>query len=150
MRGLPISAGSLVGCRILSVLFALIVNAVAFFVPVFLLSDLSRELGTTSYVWFAGIWIGYALSTAGLWLLYELTLSGRAYTLIYFGFAASLMAVLALLEWTVDLSLVETTAELAQSYGAIPAISSTLAGGSVFARLSRITVRRLQKRDFSA
>jgi hypothetical protein len=61
------------------------------------------------------------------------------------------MVVLALLEWTLDLSLVTRTAELAQSsYGALPAIFSVLAGAAAFALLSRITIRRLQKRDFSA
>ena len=39
-------------------------------------------------------------------------MSGRAYTLTYFGLAASFMVVLALLEWTLDLSLVRRTVEL--------------------------------------
>jgi hypothetical protein len=76
--------------------------------------------------------------------------NGKVYTLISFGFAASLMAVVALLEWTLDLSLVGRTAELAQSNGALPAIYSTLAGGVAFALLVRATVRRLEKRDLSA
>jgi hypothetical protein len=40
-------------------------------------------------------------------------------------------------------------AELAQSYGADLAAFSVLAGVAAFALLSRITVRRLQKRDLS-
>jgi hypothetical protein len=43
------------------------------------------------------------------------------------------MAVLALLEWTLDLSLVGRMAELAQSYGAVLAVISVLAGAAAFA-----------------
>jgi hypothetical protein len=148
LRSLPIAAESLVGNRVISMLFALVLNAPAFFLPAFFLSDLG-ELGT-SYLWFCGIWIGYCLLASGLWLLFELTVNGRVYTLIYFGFAASLMIVLAFLEWTLDLSLVRRTAELAQSYGALPAVFSVLTGAAAFALLSGATTRRLQKRDLSA
>jgi hypothetical protein len=148
LRSLPIPAGSLVGSRVISMLFALVLGAPAFLLPVFFLTDLG-ELGT-SYLPFAGIWIGYGLLGSGLCLLLELTVNGKVYTLISFGFAASLMAVVALLEWTLDLSLVGRTAELAQSNGALPAIYSTLAGGVAFALLVRATVRRLEKRDLSA
>jgi hypothetical protein len=148
LRSLPIPAESLVGSRVISMLFAFVLNAPVFFLPAFFLSDLG-ELGT-SYLWFCGVWIGYCLLASGLCLLCELTVSGRVYTLIYFGLAASLLVVLALLEWTLDLSLVGKTAQLAQSsYGALPAIFSILAGAAAFALLYHITVRRLQKRDLS-
>ena len=149
LRSWPISADSLVGSRALGMLLALLVNAPAFFGPAFLLTDLG-ELGA-SYLAFAGIWVGYALLASGLCLLCELTVGGRAYARIYFGFAAALMVELALLEWTLDLRLVGRTAELAQGgYGALLAAFSVLAGGAAFAVLARVTVRRLRKRDFSA
>jgi hypothetical protein len=149
LRSLPISADSLVGSRALGMLLALLVNAPAFFGPALLLTDLG-ELGA-SYLAFAGIWVGYALLASGLCLLCELTVGGRAYARIYFGFAAALMVELALLEWTLDLRLVGRTAELAQGgYGALLAAFSVLAGGAAFAVLARVTVRRLRKRDFSA
>jgi hypothetical protein len=149
LRRLPISAGSLVGSRALCMLFALVPGAPAFFLPAFFLTDLG-EIGTP-YLWFAGVWIGYSLFASGLCLHLQLTVKGRCYALIFFGFAASLMVVLALLEWTLDLSLVGRTAELTQSvYGALPAVLSILTGGAVFALLSRITVRRIEKRDLSA
>jgi hypothetical protein len=148
LRSLPISADSLVGSRALGMVLALLVNAPAFFLPAFLLTDLG-ELGA-SYLAFAGIWVGYALLASGVCLLCELTVNGGAYARIYFGFAAALMAELALLEWTLDLGLVRRTAELAQSgYGALLAVLSVLAGGAAFAVLSHVTVRRLRKRDFS-
>jgi hypothetical protein len=148
LRSLPIPAESLVGSRALCMLFAFVVGVPAFFLPGFYFSDLG-ELGT-SYLWFCGVWIGYGLLASGLCLLFELTVSGRAYTRIYFSLAAALMVVVALLEWILDLSLVGRTAQLAHSDGALPAIFSVLAGAVAFALLSRITVRRLEKRDFSA
>jgi hypothetical protein len=148
LRSLPISADSLVGSRALGMLLALLVNAPAFFLPAFLLTDLG-ELGA-SYLAFAGIWVGYGLLASGLCLLCELTVNGGVYARIYFGFAAALMVELALLEWTLDLRLVGRTAELAQSgYGTLLAAFSVLVGSVAFAVLSRVTVRRLRKRDLS-
>jgi hypothetical protein len=148
LRRLPIPAGSLVGSRALCMLVALVPGAPAFFLPAFFLTDLG-EIGVP-YLWFAGVWIGYCLFASGVCLHLRLTVNCRGYSLISFGFAASIMVVLALLEWRLDLSLVGRTAELAQSgYGALPAILSVLAGGAAFALLSRMTVRRVEKRDLS-
>jgi hypothetical protein len=116
--------------------------------PAFLLSELG-ELGA-SYVWFAGIRIGYGLLASGLYLLLELTESSRTYnTLISNGFALSLVVVLALLEWTVDLGLVGRTVELVHDYGPLPAILSVLAGAAAFAILAWATANRLKKGDLS-
>src|SRR5215204_5568130 len=142
LRSLPIPAQSLVGSRAASLLFALVLNVSAFFLPAFFLSDLG-ELGTSC------VWIGYSLLGSGLFLLLELTVNGRVYTLIYFGLAVSLMVVLALLEWTLDLSLVVRTAELAQGYGALAAAFSILAGSAAFALLAWLSVHRIRKRDLS-
>ena len=149
VRKLPISPGSLVASRVLSMLFALILYAPAFFVPAFFLSDLG-ELPTSKYLYFCGVWIGYGLLGSGLCLLLELTVNGKVYILISFSFTVSLIGVLALLEWTVDLSLVGRSAQLVQSYGALPAIISILAGGSAFVLLSRLTARRIGKRNLSS
>ena len=148
MRELPISTESLVASRVLSMLFALVLYAPAFFVPAFFLSDLGA-LGA-SYLWFCGVWIGYGLLGSGLCLLFELTVNGKVYILISVGFSVSLMIVLALLEWTVNLSLVGRTAQLVQTYGALPAILSILAGGGALALLSRLTARRIEKRNLCA
>jgi hypothetical protein len=148
LRRPPIPAESLVGSRALSLLFALCINAPAFFLPAFVLSDLG-ELGA-SYLWFACVWIGYSFLASGVCLLLELTVNGGAYAPIYFGLAASLMVVMAPLEWTLDLRLVVRTVELAQSgYGALAASFSILAGGAAFAFLAWLSVHRIRKRDLS-
>jgi hypothetical protein len=142
VRKLPISSGRLVASRVIYLLFALVLYALAFFLPVFFLSEIG-ELGTSTYLYFCGVWIGYGLLGSGLCLLLELTVDGKVYILTSVAFTASLMVVLALLEWTLNLSLVGRTAQLVHSYGALPAIISILAGGATLALLSRLTARRI-------
>jgi hypothetical protein len=151
LRRLPLSAGSMVGSRLIFMLVALAFNAIVFFVVVYSFSDLG-DLGR-SYLWFTGIWLGYSLLAAGLYLASELTLtrSGKAHVLLSsFVFAASLMVFVALLEWALEPTLVEMTAKLAESHGAPAAIFSILAGGANLVLLSRLTARRIQKRGLSA
>ncbi len=151
LRRLPLSAGSMVGSRLIFMLVALAFNATLFFGVVYSVSDLG-DLGR-SYLWFAGIWLGYSLLAAGLYLASELTLtrSGKAHVLLSsFIFAASLMVFVALLEWALEPTLVEMTAKLAESHGAPAAIFSILAGGASLVLLSRLSARRIQKRGLSA
>ena len=83
---------------------------------------------------------------AGLWLLLEFVVGGRAYAPISYGFAFALMVVGAVLEWTAEVDLVERTTRLARSgYGALASIFSILAGGVAFVLLARTAVRRIQK-----
>jgi hypothetical protein len=145
IRELPIPAAGLVAGRAICMLLALLVNALAFFLPVFLLSALG-DLGA-SYLWFAGVWVGYGLLASGLWLLMELTEDGGIRVPIFVASAISLVVVLALLEWTADLGLVWRTAELVRGYGALPAVFSVLAGAAAFVLLARLTVRRIRERD---
>ena len=144
-RELPISAAGVVAGRAISMLFALLVNALAFFLPVFLLSGLG-DLGA-SYLWFAGVWVGYGLLASGLWLLMELSADGGTRVPIFVASAISLVVVLALLEWTVNLGLVGRTVGLVRGYGALPAVFSVLVGAAAFALLARLTARRILERD---
>jgi hypothetical protein len=145
LRELPIPAGSVVVGRAISTLFALAINASAFFLPAYLLSDLG-DLGA-SYLLFAGVWIGYGLLASGLWLLLELTAKGGARAPVFIGCVLALVAVVALLGWTASLELVGGTVGLVRGYGALPAVLSVLAGAAAFALLAGLTVRRLRKRD---
>ena len=60
LRSLPVPAESLVGSRALGMLFALLLNAPAFFLPAYFLTDLGEF--KTAYLWFACVWIGYSSS----------------------------------------------------------------------------------------
>lgn len=144
---LPISAGALVGGRALCMLFTLSFSALAFFVPVYLFSDLGEELGTGTYLAFCGVWVGYGLLGAGLWLLLGFGVDGRAHTIASYAFAISLMIAVLVLDWTADLSLVERTAQLAQGgYGTPTSVFSILAGGAAFVLLARATASHVRKR----
>lgn len=145
LRELPISAGGVVAGRVILMLFALLVNAPAFFLPAFFFSDFG-DLGA-SYLWFAGVWIGYGLIASGLYLLLEFTTSGGSYALISIGSVLAFLVVMALLEWTAELGLVGRTLELVRIYGALPAVFSVLAGVVAFALLARATIRRIQRRE---
>jgi hypothetical protein len=59
------------------------------------------------------------------------------------------MIFVALLEWTLEPTLVEMTAELAERHGALAAIFSILAGGASLVLLSWLTARRIQKRGLT-
>src|SRR5215203_2185087 len=151
LRSLPISAGILVGSRMISMLFALVVGAFAFFVPVYFLSDLGAELGIGAYLLFCAVWIGYGLLGSGISLFFEFGVSVRVYALISYAFALPLMIVVVLLELTQYMGLVVRVARMAQSgHGALLAGFSILIGGAAFLLLSSATVRRLQRRDLFA
>lgn len=158
LRRLPLSAGSIVGSRLISMLFALAFNTIILFEAAYFFTDLGDL--SRSYLWFAGIWLGYSLLAAGLYLTFELTVTrsgkahgrarGKAHVLLSsFGFAASLMVFVALLEWALEPTLVEGTVRLAESRGALAAIFSILVGSAGLALLSRLTLRRMRKRGLS-
>ena len=99
-----------------------------------------------SYLWFCGVWVGYGLLAAGLLLLLELTVEGKARALNFMVGAAAVAFALVLLEWTVDLRLVERTVELAQVHGALPVVLSIVAGSVAFVLLAWVTAGRLERR----
>ena len=151
LRSLPISAGILVGSRMISMLFALVVGAFAFFVPVYFLSDLEAELGIGAYLLFCAVWIGYSLLGSGISLFFEFGVSVRSYAFISYGFAVPLMIVVVLLETTEYIGLVVRVARMAQGgHGVLLAGLSILLGGAAFLLLSSATVCRLQRRNLFA
>jgi hypothetical protein len=151
LRSLPISAGVIVGSRALGTLFALVVGTLAFFVPVFFLSDLGEELGIRAYLYFCAVWIGYGLLGSGFSLFFEFGVSGRSYALISYLFALPLMITVVFIETTEYAGLVGRVALMAQdSHGTLLAGFSMLIGGAAFLLLSRLTARRLRTRDLSA
>lgn len=147
LRSLPASPGSLVASRAMSMLFAIPFTVPAFFIPVYFVSDLG-EMGL-SYVWFAGIWLGWSLLYAGVTLLCELAMNGRFYVWFSFAFILGLIALLAILEWTIEINLVGRSANLALEHGPIPAAISLVVGGIAFALLARETRKRVERRELS-
>jgi hypothetical protein len=151
LKSLPISAGIIVGSRMISMLFALVVGAFAFFVPVFLVSGLAGDLGVKAYLTFCAVWVGYGLLGSGLFLFFEFGLSGRSYALLSYLFAILLMFVVVLIETTQYAGIVGRVARMAQGdHGTLLGGLSVLAGVSAFLLLSRLTARRLLTRELPA
>lgn len=148
MRGLPVSAGTLVGSRMVSMCFALLFTVPAFFAPVYLISDLG-QLGW-GFLWFVLTWIGYSLLGAGLYLLAEFGLSGRTYVWTSFVFPGLLIAAIAFLEWAVDLRAVDRISALSQSHGPAAALLALTLGAAGFALMARYATRLIGSRDLSA
>jgi len=146
LRELPISATAVVAGRAILMLFTFVVNALAFFLPAYFLTDFGG-LGA-SYLWFAGVWTGYGLLASGLYLLFGFTTDGEAHAApISIGSVLTFVFVVAVLEWTADLGLVGRTVELVRAYGALPAVFSVIAGVVAFGFLARATVLRTQRRE---
>lgn len=147
VRGLPVSTVALVAGRVISMGPSLLLNALAFFVPVYLISDL-RGLGW-GFAWFVAAWLGYALFGAGLLLLAELGLAGRTYVGLSFASVPALMVAIALLEWAVDLMAVGRVVGLVQAHGPLPTLVSVSVGAAGLVLLAGATVRRVRRREMS-
>lgn len=152
LRSLPISAGEVVAGRVLTMLPALVLNSLAFFVVIYVASEsygggLVEQLETGEYLAFVGIWVGYAVFCGGAWLYGELGLHGRTYNRIAFGVMALVLVLLVAAEWLLDARIVARTIGLAEEYGALPAILALLMGVVVFALWAMVVVRRIERRD---
>lgn len=148
LRSLPLSTGTLVASRAISMLGAVPFTVPAFFVPVFLFTDLG-ELGV-SYVWFCGIWLGWGLLYAGVTLLCELGLSGRTYCWISVAVIAAFVACVLVISAIFGISLIRGSAALALNYGPLPALVSLAVGASGFWLLGRLTVKRVEGRELAS
>jgi len=148
LRALPILPEELVIGRVLNMLPALVLTGPAFFLPVYLLSrGLREQLDPVRYLWFAAIWIGYAILVAGLYLYLEMSVSGKTYNLLMVPAIAFFFALPALTTWGLDLRLVAGTIGLVRFYGPIPAGLALLIGGAGFLLWVIAATRRLKKRD---
>lgn len=147
LRSLPLSTDTLVASRVISMLCVIPFTVPAFFLPVFLFTDLG-ELGL-SYVWFCGVWLGWGLLCAGVALFCELGVSGRAYCWISVGMIAALFVGVLVVEAVFGISLVRGSAALASGYGPLPALVSLTIGVSGLWLLARLTVKRVNGREVS-
>ena len=148
VRGLPISTTTLVLGRLISMCFSLLLNVPAFFVPMYLVSNLGG-LGW-DFLWFVITWAAYSLMGAGLWLMAELTIRGRSYVWLSFAWTLLLIPAVILLEWVVDLRAVTRIAGLVEAYGPLPALVALPFGTAVLAVLTVSTAHRVERRDLYA
>lgn len=154
-RSLPISATQVVASRVLSRLPVLLLNSAALFVPPYLVSvavgsGVAQELGLLPYLWFALMWVGYAL-VMGSWILYgELAMHGRAYMKAQYVGAIPFLAAVLVLVFAFRVHVVAGTAHFAQTYGPLSAGVALLCGAGASALWMAATSRRLARRDLLA
>jgi hypothetical protein len=144
-RELPIPVRTLIASRMLSMAASLIIAVPALFVPLHLFVD--HQLGFGAYLWFILFWVGYGLLWAGINLYMEFVKGGR------FAFAMSGIAVMliillvGLLGAGLDVYIVASVGDLAQSYGPLIAFVSIVIGAMFFVLFARIAERGLQMRE---
>lgn len=153
-RSLPISVRQVVGSRALARLPVFVLNATALFVTPYLISAIggggvARLMSPVEYLWFALMWVGYALVT-GSWVLFgELAIHGRTYYRVqYIGLAP--LAAIVVLEFVFRPGVVATMIRLAETHGPLMAGIALLAGAAVCAFWLVATSRRLARRDLLA
>lgn len=146
LRSLPVATESVVFARVFSMLAAVPLNVLAFFLPTYLLTGLG-ELGF-SYLWFVGIWLGWGLLYAGVTLLCELGLKGRTYCWFSFLLVVFIVLVVALLNIATGSGLVAGSASLAgTSFGVVAALVSVVVGAVGFYFTAKLTVRVVERRE---
>lgn len=152
VRSMPVSAKSVVLGRVASMLLALICAAPAFFIaPYLAYGELREFIGFPEYVWYFGVWLGYAVLAVGgfvfcnfafNWKMEGNWLPATAWLLGAYGLA--IFAANLILEDGLALSLIE----LAKSAGGpFAAIASILVGGAALVALFSISAKRLERRD---
>lgn len=152
LRSMPVSAKSIVLGRVASMLLTLVCSAPAFFLaPYLVYGGLREAVGFPEYVWYFGMWLGYAVLAVGgfvfcnfafNWKLEGNWLPATAWLLGAYGLLV--IAANLVLEDGLALSLLE----LAKSAGGpFAAIASVLVGGAALAACVSISAKRLERRD---
>lgn len=145
LRSLPVSPREMILARSLIMLPATAVLTSLFFAPIIVASlFLEPRFDAAQYLWFALIWLGYALAAGGINLFIELGVSGKFAFVFQFVWLAPLIAVV----WLFGGNLVYSTFVLAGGYGPLFAGASLLVGGIFFALFAKATERRVAKREF--
>ena len=148
LRSLPISNREMVVNRLLTLLLALLVNTVLFFLPPYLLSETLRAgLSTTQYLWFIAMWASYALLGAGFYIYMEFNASGRTYNITMLLMLVPIVVIGGTVALVFGVSFLSSVAGLVLSYGPLLAIPVFLLGIFWLLVCCRVTVRHVEKRD---
>lgn len=149
LRSLPITTRELVTSRILTMLITLPVAAPLFFLPPYLLSPaLGERLTPAQYLWFAAIWISYALLVGGGYMYVWLGVSGSTDRRITLGLMFLIPIFVGLLNGF-GIHVVEVTISLAQAHGPLAATTALAIGSAGLILWGRAAERRLGNRDLA-
>ena len=151
LRGLPISAATLVAGRVAYMLLALVISAPVFFVTAYGASGMLRErLDPVEYLSFAAVWCGYALMMGGLYAFVWHAVAWKTQLRAVPALIALYLISAVLFNLAVDGGLVAWTIEVAASHGLLAATVAIVVGASGMAAWAVATARRLERRDLSS
>lgn len=152
LRSMPVSAKSVVLGRVVSMSFALACAVPTFFLaPYLVYGGLREAIGFGDYVWYFGMWLGYAILAMGgfvfcnfafNWKIADTWLPATTSLLAFYGLAVA--ASNALLDGGLSLTLIEIAKTTS---GPLAAAISISAGTCALAAFAAISGRRLEKRD---
>ena len=148
LRGLPISARAVVAGRAMVMSVALACSAPSFFlVPYLVDPEIRAATGPTGYLWFAGVWVGYALFAMGFLLFMWNGLSWRAERGLLWLFPVSVVLAALVSSLLFDDGLVLATAWAARAYGPLAAGAAIAFGVLSLALWARAAEGGLRGRD---
>lgn len=154
LRTLPVPVRDIVTARASVMVGVTIVMSGVFFLPFYALNSRDNPIFTETvppleYLWFIGIWSGYALLLGGLGLYLELGVRGNMIFLVQ-GATLVIMFVVLFVLTGLGVHLVWGSFRLVELYGPLPAIAAIIIGLAGMALGQRATVRRLRTRSFSS
>lgn len=152
LRTLPVPVREIVTARAAVMVGVTVVMTGVFFVPFYALNSPGNPMFTETipmpeYLWFAGIWLGYALLLGGPGLYLELGVRGKMMLWIQIAVVVAILAVLSVLTG-LGVHLVWGSFRLVELYGPLPALAAITIGLAGMALGHRATVRRLRTRSF--
>jgi hypothetical protein len=145
MRALPIPVSTLVGSRMVAMLFALPFTVPAFFAPIYLMNDF--RMGVSTYLAFILFWIGYAFFWAGVNLYLDVVLGSRPFFWISSVLAAAMLGFIVLIGGGLGIRFVYEVERLVSNYGLLAVPAALIAGVAFFIAAGRLTVTGLQGRE---
>lgn len=145
LRSLPVSPREMILARSIIMLPATLAMTAIFFTPIVSFSwFLMEDFDAGQFLWFALVWLGFALAAGGLNMYLELGLRGKVVAVLQIVWLVVFVAAV----WLLGGDLVFTTFELAGEYGPLSAGLALLAGGLLFTLFAKATERRVAKREF--
>lgn len=148
LRSLPISARTIARSRMLADVPALPLNALAFFLPIYLAGTWS--LGDGQFLWFVCSLIGLSLIGAGINLCLELGVSLRRWLVLNVLILAPAIALVGLLAWRLDFMMMSWLANVSGQHGPLLALVCIVIGVASFLLLGRLAEDLLRRRELEA
>ena len=149
LRGLPISPRAVVAGRAMYMAVALVCGVPSFFlVPYLASAELRAALGPLDYVWFVGIWLGYALFMMGFLLFMWNGLSFQTeLRLLPFLFPGWCLLIAGVSNLALENGLTMTLIQVAKVQGPLATGISIALGGTGLILWMKLASKRLCRRE---